>query len=70
MRDALRAEVRRITYRRVRKSRGADAARVWAEDLSGEDWWREQPPRELEEAIPDQFHLVAFLAREGPEAGG
>jgi len=70
MRDALRSEVRRITYRRVRKSQGADPAHVWARDLRGEEWWREQPARELEEAIPNQFHLVAFLAREGSEVGG
>ncbi len=70
-RDALRAEVRRITYRRTIPSpeaRDADdrmreRAAVW-ERLLGPAWWAGSPDTAQRDHAAAQLHLIAFLARE------
>lgn len=76
-REAIRAEVRRITSRRL-GSREAEAEEeedrrlesIW-KHLSGEHWWERLPESAVAGGEADRMHLIAFLTREsGPEAGG
>ncbi len=72
---AARAEIKRLLFRRL-KAEGATAEErrrsreaVWAERLSGESWW-ETGGRRAPRPLPEQFHLVGFLARMAAGAGG
>lgn len=78
-REAIREEVKRLTFRRLQrlavegKAEGSESIRdaVWKR-LAGEAWWQREPAEELLAGQPDQLHLVGFLARQaGPrsEAG-
>lgn len=77
-REAIREEVKRLTFRRLlwhedegrAQSTATRQAATW-ERLAGESWWREQPAEELLAGQPDQLHLVGFLARQaGPRPEG
>jgi CRISPR-associated protein Cmr2 len=72
---AVRAEMKRLLFRRLapRKLVPAPATaaerrqwreEVWRVRLHGESWW-EQPAGEAPRPLPEQFHLIGFLARQG-----
>ena len=64
--DAASAEVKRLFVRRLRSVAGerrrARGERLWAE-LAGTTWWPEEGGR-LRRSLPEQFHLIGFLARQ------
>jgi hypothetical protein len=68
--DAIRAEVRRLFFRRLKpcgenpQERLAYRWRRWRRSLHGDSWWAAEVG-ELPEPAPQQLHLVAFLARQG-----
>lgn len=77
-REAIREEVKRLTFRRLQPRKvGGQAEKTesrrkaaW-ERLAGASWWQEEPAAELLAGQPDQLHLVGFLARQaGPRPEG
>ncbi len=59
-RDALRAEIERITRRRTLA--GSSPEQVWSE-IAGPALWQEIPEPQTLSQVPDLFHLVGYLAR-------
>ncbi len=68
VRNAARAEVRRLFFRRVsvdgttRSERFEQRAELWRQ-LDGENWWQTDPEKDGPRAA-EPFHLVGFLARQ------
>jgi CRISPR-associated protein Cmr2 len=72
---AVRDEVKRLFFRRLSlrslappKARAAERRRlreeIWCQRLYGDSWW-EEPAGDAPRPLPEQFHLIAFLARQG-----
>jgi CRISPR-associated protein Cmr2 len=76
-RDAIRQEVQRVTFRRIKAVEAPDTTEaektgesvetgrieIWNQ-LLGESWWTEQPDPGQLKTLSNQLHLISFVARE------
>jgi CRISPR-associated protein Cmr2 len=71
LREAAREEVRRLFLRRLEvegksaEEKRANRREAWSRRLQGDAWWEEDAEGRAPGIVPEQFHLIGFLARQG-----